>query len=143
MNISAVLGQVARKSRWDSIARHRLGDAGKPRSASSMLGATTSPKVMVPYPSRAVSQASQAAGTTLRGIPSGISPPYFLLNCSRSAAWGQRPSPLMVTTLSVPASYRTMGATPAKLVSWGRVTFRAMPEATPASTALPPCSRIR
>ena len=36
-----------------------------------------------------------------------------------------------------------MGATPPKLVLVGRTTLRAMPEATPASTALPPSAEMR
>ena len=36
-----------------------------------------------------------------------------------------------------------MGATPPKFVLVGRTTFSAMPEATPASTALPPSSKMR
>ena len=54
-------------------------DTGKPFSASSSAGVTTCSKVIVPYFSRAVSQASTAAGITVRSIPVGIWPPACLL----------------------------------------------------------------
>ena len=115
---------------------------GKPLSAISMLGPTTCSKLMVPYRSRAVSQASQAEGTTLRPTPMGIVPSYFFRKTSGSMAMGQRPSPEMLARSLVSARWTNMGATPAKLVCCGEVTFSAMPAATPASTALPPASSI-
>ena len=37
----------------------------------------------------------------------------------------------------------TIGATPPKVAALGRVTLMAIPDATPASTAFPPSSRMR
>ena len=59
------------------------------------------------------------------------------------AARGQRPNPLMVTTESDSARYIMIGATPPKLVFSGMTTLIAIPDATPASTAFPPFSRMR
>jgi len=59
------------------------------------------------------------------------------------AALGRRPRPLMDTVLPLAASWMMIGATPPNPVHCGRVTLMAMPAATPASVALPPCSRMR
>ena len=48
------------------------GYIGKPSRAKRIAAAATSAKVIVPKRSRAVIQASGAAGTTLRNTPGGI-----------------------------------------------------------------------
>ena len=83
-----------------SSARRTDAETGWPRSARSSAGATTCLKLIVPYRSSAVSQASAAAGTTVLRMPIGISPPALRWKYSIEAARGQRPSPLIVTTES-------------------------------------------
>ena len=52
---------------------------GIPFSASSSAGSTTCSKLIVPYSFSAVNHPSAAAGVTQRRMPTGISPPAFLL----------------------------------------------------------------
>ena len=52
----------------------------------------------MPWRASASSQAPAAAGTTVRGMPSGMSPPWRSWNQAIEAAAGQRPSPLIVPT---------------------------------------------
>ena len=72
-----------------------------PPCASLIEAAATSPKVMVPWRSSAVIQASGAAGTTVRSTPAGICPPCARAKRSGAIARGQLPRPLMVSTCPV------------------------------------------
>ena len=73
----------------------------KPALASLIAAAATSPKVMVPWRSSAVIQASGALGTTVRRRPTGMCPPCSRWKRSGVTAPGQVPSPLMVSTCPV------------------------------------------
>jgi hypothetical protein len=62
---------------------------------------------------------------------------------STLAAFGQRPTPLMVWVSPVFAEWRMTGATPPTFTRSGSRMPMQMPAVTPASIALPPRSRIR
>ena len=75
----------------------------KPSRASRMEASATSPKVMVPWRSSAVIQASGALGTTVRSTPTGMCPSCSRAKRSGVTAAGQVPRPLMVSTCPVVA----------------------------------------
>ena len=73
----------------------------KPSRASLIEASATSPKVMVPWRSSAVIQASGAAGATVRSRPTGMCPSCSRWKRSGVIAAGQVPRPLMVSTCPV------------------------------------------
>jgi hypothetical protein len=101
-----------------------------------------SPNDMVPKRSSAAIQLAGAAGTTVCGRPSGMRPPCARWKCSRRAARGQPPTPLITCVAAPWARWIITGATPPKPTNWLSSTSIASPVATPASIALPPASRI-
>ncbi len=66
---------------------------GKPRSACSVGAWATSANDIVPQRSSAVSHASGAAGTTVRGRPGGIWPPWRSRKYATVEARGYGPTP--------------------------------------------------
>ena len=117
------------------------GWAAKPSPARRIAAAAIWPKLIVPYSLSAVIQASGAAGTTVRRRPVGIVPLCSRMKRSAGMPAGQTPSPSIV--IASPSAVRIMiGATPPKLTSSACSTASAIPAQQPASTALPPASRI-
>src|ERR1039458_6034268 len=70
---------------------------GRPRSAKSMAGCSTSAKVLVPHRESSRYQASTAPGTVPASSESlsGILPPWLALYHSMVANWGAVPSALI------------------------------------------------
>ena len=117
------------------------GKTAKPSPARRIEAAAIWPKLIVPKSRSAVIQASGAAGTTVRRRPTGIVPSCSRMKRSAGIPAGQVPRPSIVTVS--PSAVRIMiGATPPKLTSSACSTASAIPAQQPASTALPPASRI-
>ena len=90
-----------------------------------------SAKDIVPHRSSAVHHASGAAGTTVRGRPAGIWPPWRCMKYSRLDAFGYGPTPETCHVSPVRARCTRIGATPATLTMSGWTTPSVNPPATP------------